>query len=197
LSHNDLRAHTAAEQASTALPHASAASAKTIDSAPAISDFTRRLPIIAASSHGAVSTDLNPPSTSAFSPETLALQQRLTAAGFKIDRVLPSAQEHLFEDQRGATIFNTSQGNVEVLFFSSAESSHAVTVTTNHVGNRYEYVLKQGQNETRLDIPDRQYFVSASSMLFITSDQNPARKLAATFGMKTCSATSSLCREKK
>ncbi len=116
--------------------------------------------------------------------DAMDLARNLIDHGFIVNCVQASKWGHLFDDQVGAALYRTEQGNFHVLFLPKPETFDAIQVVEQRQGDLYLYSFRGTPHSPGRWEGEKTDFIRAENLLlFVGSDSDngygPKRDLAA------------------
>jgi hypothetical protein len=115
--------------------------------------------------------------------DAMDLARNLIDHGFIVNCVQASKWGHLFDDQEGAALYRTEQGNFHVLFLPKPETFDAIQVVEQKQGDLYLYSFR-GTPHSPGRLEGKTDFIRSANLLFIVGSDadngyGPKRDLAA------------------
>jgi hypothetical protein len=102
------------------------------------------------------------------------LARDLATRGFKVECIRRSKEEHLFEGQKGAAWFKTSQGIFEVWFFPNAKAATIAVVAV--TAQPSPVSLPSGHSESFIQHQNVVFHVSLGNQTLVASLQRAYRQ---------------------
>lgn len=116
--------------------------------------------------------------------DAMDLARNLIDHGFIVNCVQASKWGHLFDDQEGAALYRTEQGNFHVLFLPEPETFDAIQVVEQRQGDLYLYSFRGTPHSPGRLEGKRTDFIRSGNLLFLVGSDadngyGPMRDLAA------------------
>jgi hypothetical protein len=113
--------------------------------------------------------------------DAMYLARTLQFHAFVVKCVLQSKMVHLFEGQKGATVFRTDQGDFDALFLRNAETFASLESIESRENNRFRYWFRGSPRPLSphpIDSAYPMFFEKHANQLFITSKSQLAASIA-------------------
>jgi hypothetical protein len=115
--------------------------------------------------------------------DAMDLARNLIDHGFIVNCVQASKWGHLFDDQEGAALYRTEQGNFHVLFLPKPETFDAIQVVEQRQGDLYHYSFRGTPHSSGRWEGEKTDFIRAANLLFLVGSDSdngygPKRDLA-------------------
>ena len=107
------------------------------------------------------------PSIDSVYVDAMELARNLIDHRFIINCVAASKLGHLFDDQEGAALYSTDQGDFDVLFLPKPETFDAIQVVEERQGNTYLYSFRGSPYSPGRLEGKRTEFIRSRNLLFI------------------------------